>query len=52
MNDPYTEPFEWSYDYTTPIPILFGLIPHDCEAGFYPLLNGDEIECPTCRLTT
>lgn len=51
MNDPYPIPFEWSSEFETPIPLITGLIPHDCEAGFYPLLNGDQIECPTCAMS-
>ena len=49
MNDPYPIPFEWSETYDAPIPVVMGLIPHDCEQGFYPLIDGSEIECPTCR---
>jgi hypothetical protein len=46
MNDPYPEPFEWSVEFI--MPIIVGLIPHECEQGFYPLIDGSAIECPTC----
>jgi hypothetical protein len=48
MSDPYPLPFAWSDEFRASIPELIGLIPHDCEQGFYPLIDGSEIECPTC----
>jgi len=50
MNDPYPVPFEWSEDYAKPIPIVIGLIPHDCESGWYPLIDGSAIECQICAM--
>jgi hypothetical protein len=49
-SDPYPVPFEWSQTYETPIPLVLGLIPHDCERGWYPLIDGSEIECVTCAM--
>jgi hypothetical protein len=50
MNDPYPIPFEWADNYEMPIPIIMGLIPHDCEQGFYPLIDGGSIECQICSM--
>ena len=49
-SDLYPFPFEWSNEFEMPIPLVIGLIPHDCERGWYPLIDGSAIECPTCAM--